>query len=40
MKSMAKLLTGGLMGLILCAPGYARVTRIVIDETAPAVRVA
>ena len=35
MKSMAKLLTGGLMGLILCAPGYARVTRIVIDETAP-----
>lgn len=35
MKSMAKLLTGGLMGLVLCAPGYARVTRIVIDETAP-----
>ena len=35
MKTLPFILTGGLLALTLCTPGYARVTRIVIDETIP-----
>ncbi len=35
MPSIARILSCSLLGLMLCATGQARVTRIVIDETAP-----
>ena len=35
MKPFPLLLTGSALALALCAPGHARVTRIVIDETIP-----